>query len=144
MKHPRTMFVDTKLAGLTADDIEMHREEWVRSQGCAEGNDSTSAIACAASHAECVGAQEIPVCESITKPEIFIGILKQKVFILISYTAYESSWNYVQTINQDIRYVATFCRRRRHRQRERGNLGDAGPQGFLGMYIRAAPLPAQN
>ena len=42
----------------------------------------------------------------ITKPEIFIGILKQNVFIVISYTAYESSWHYVRTINQDIRYVA--------------------------------------
>lgn len=42
----------------------------------------------------------------ITKPEIFIGILKQNVFIVISYTAYDSSWNYVRTINQDIRYVA--------------------------------------
>jgi hypothetical protein len=42
----------------------------------------------------------------ITKPEIFIGILKQNVFIVISYTAYDSSWSYVRTINQDIRYVA--------------------------------------
>lgn len=41
-----------------------------------------------------------------TKPEIFIGILKQNVFIVISYTAYASSWNYIQTINTDVRYVA--------------------------------------
>jgi hypothetical protein len=41
-----------------------------------------------------------------TKPEIFIGILKQNVFIVISYTAYASSSGYIQTINKDVRYVA--------------------------------------
>jgi hypothetical protein len=41
-----------------------------------------------------------------TKPEIFIGILKQNVFIVISYTAYASGSDYIQTINKDVRYVA--------------------------------------
>jgi hypothetical protein len=40
------------------------------------------------------------------KPEIFIGILKQNVFIVISYTAYASGSDYIQTINNDVRYVA--------------------------------------
>lgn len=40
------------------------------------------------------------------KPEIFIGILKQNVFIIIDYTAYASGLDYVRTINMDIRYVA--------------------------------------
>jgi hypothetical protein len=42
----------------------------------------------------------------IAKPEIFIGILKENAFIVISYAAYSYSSGYVQTINKDIRYVA--------------------------------------
>jgi len=41
-----------------------------------------------------------------TKPEIFIGIMKQNVFIVISYAAYASGSDYIQTINKDVRYVA--------------------------------------
>ena len=41
------------------------------------------------------------------KPEIFIGILKQNVFVVIAYTSYGwSDSSYVQTINNDIRYAA--------------------------------------
>lgn len=40
------------------------------------------------------------------KPEIFIGILKQNVFIVVGYTAYASGSDYVQTINKDVRWVA--------------------------------------
>lgn len=42
----------------------------------------------------------------IAKPDIFIGILKQNVVIVITYTAFDPSWNYVRTINRDIQYVA--------------------------------------
>ncbi len=37
-----------------------------------------------------------------TKPEIFIGILKQNVFVVIAYTAYSGGSDYIQTINKDI------------------------------------------
>jgi hypothetical protein len=40
------------------------------------------------------------------KPEIFIGILKQNVFIVVGYTAYASGSDYIQTINNDVRWVA--------------------------------------
>jgi len=41
-----------------------------------------------------------------TNPEIYIGVLKQNVFIEVTYTAYTSRSNYIQTINQDIRFAA--------------------------------------
>lgn len=41
-----------------------------------------------------------------TKPEIFIAVLKQNVVITISYTAYVSRSDYIQTINNDVRFVA--------------------------------------
>ena len=40
------------------------------------------------------------------KPEIFIGILKQNVFIVVGYTAYAWDSDYIQTINNNIRWVA--------------------------------------
>jgi hypothetical protein len=42
------------------------------------------------------------------KPEIFIGTLKQNVFIVVGYTAYASGSDYIQTINNDVRWVADF------------------------------------
>jgi hypothetical protein len=45
------------------------------------------------------------------KPEIFIGILKQNVFIVVAYTAYGSAPDYVQTINKDVRWVADLLSR---------------------------------
>lgn len=41
-----------------------------------------------------------------TNPDIYVGVLKQNVFIEVSYTAYTSSSNYIQTINKDIRFAA--------------------------------------
>jgi hypothetical protein len=41
-----------------------------------------------------------------TNPDIYVGVLKQNVFIEVSYTAYTSSSNYIQTINKDIRLAA--------------------------------------
>jgi hypothetical protein len=41
-----------------------------------------------------------------TNPDIYVGVLKQNVFIEVSYTAYTSSPNYIQTINNDIRFAA--------------------------------------
>jgi len=40
-------------------------------------------------------------------PDIYVGVLKQNVFIEVSYTAYMPSWkwNYIQTINEDIRFA---------------------------------------
>lgn len=45
------------------------------------------------------------------KPEIFIGILKQNVLIVVAYTAYGSAPDYVQTINKDVRWVADLLSR---------------------------------
>jgi hypothetical protein len=42
----------------------------------------------------------------ITKLDIYVGVLKQNVFIEVTYTAYTSSSNYIQTINKDIRFAA--------------------------------------
>jgi hypothetical protein len=41
-----------------------------------------------------------------TKPDIYVGVLKQNVFIEVTYTAYTSSSNYIQTINKDIGFAA--------------------------------------
>ena len=41
-----------------------------------------------------------------TNPDIYVGVLKQNVFIEASYTAYTSVSNYIQTINKDIRFAA--------------------------------------
>ena len=77
LKHLRKMFENTKLAELTADDIEgflrrrlkqrvqVKSKKWIRGEGPVEGNDGPSGIASVASHVECGGPQEIPVCESM-------------------------------------------------------------------------------
>ena len=74
LKHLRKMFENTKLAELTADDIEgflrrrlkqrvqVKSKKWIRGEGPVEGNDGPSGIASVASHVECGGPQEIPVC----------------------------------------------------------------------------------
>jgi hypothetical protein len=41
-----------------------------------------------------------------TTPDIFIGILKQNVFIVIGYTSSRSGSDYVRTINGNAAYVA--------------------------------------
>jgi len=41
-----------------------------------------------------------------TKPDIFIGILKQNVFIVIGYTSVRNDSDYIHTINGDVAYVA--------------------------------------
>ena len=48
-----------------------------------------------------------------TKPDIYVGILKQNVFIEISLSdyAFASSSNYTQTINKDIRFAADLLAR---------------------------------
>ena len=62
---------------LTADDIEMYLRRrlkqrvhgegqgWVRSKGCAEGNDGASGVAGVASHVECGGTKKFLPCESM-------------------------------------------------------------------------------
>ena len=73
MKHLRGVFEKTKLADLTADDIEMYlRErlkqrvqvktgEWIRREAHAEGNNSSPGIASVAAHVERGRAQEVSV-----------------------------------------------------------------------------------
>ncbi len=46
----------------------------------------------------------IPIWWNI-QPDIYVGVLKQNVFIEISYTAYTRA-NYIPTINKDIRFAA--------------------------------------
>ena len=36
-----------------------------------------------------------------TNPDIYVGVLKQNVFIEITYTAYTSRSNYIQTVNKE-------------------------------------------
>jgi hypothetical protein len=45
-----------------------------------------------------------------TKPDIYIGVLKQNVFIEVSYSSYSSSSDYMQTINKDIRFAGDLLR----------------------------------
>jgi hypothetical protein len=40
------------------------------------------------------------------KPDIYVGVLKQNVFIEVTYSAYTSSSNYVEINNKDIRIAA--------------------------------------
>jgi integrase len=76
LKHLRKMFENTKLAELTADDIEMYLrgrlkqgagedEGRIRREASAEGNDSAPGITSDAAHVERGRAQEVPVCESM-------------------------------------------------------------------------------
>lgn len=41
-----------------------------------------------------------------TKPNSYVGVLKQNVFIEISYSSYGSSSDYIPTLNKDIRFAA--------------------------------------
>jgi hypothetical protein len=45
-----------------------------------------------------------------TKPDIYVGVLKQNVFIEVSYSSYSSSSDYIQTINKDIRFAGELLR----------------------------------
>ena len=42
----------------------------------------------------------------ITYPDIFIGVLKGNVFVVLDYSSYRSVSNYVETINGDVLYMA--------------------------------------
>lgn len=46
-----------------------------------------------------------------TNPDIYVGVLKQNVFIEVTYTAYTSSSNYIRTINEDIRFASELLSR---------------------------------
>jgi hypothetical protein len=46
-----------------------------------------------------------------TKPEILIGVLRQNLFVVVSYTAHRSAPDYVRTINSDVEYVARLLAR---------------------------------
>jgi hypothetical protein len=52
----------------------------------------------------------------IAKPDIYIGILKQNVFIEIAYSDYSfaSSSSYIETINKDIRFAADLLSKAAH------------------------------
>jgi hypothetical protein len=43
-----------------------------------------------------------------TTPHIYVGVLKQNVFVEVGYSAYGSSSNYIQTINKDIQFAAAL------------------------------------